>query len=146
MPVFRWGRSWNPLDDLEREVDRLLRGVNLTFQGIRLGRQYPPINLYELADEYLLVAEVPGTKNDDLDLSVAGGVLTIRGKRGGMESVPEDRFRRQERFHGSWQRGISIPDRVREEGLRAELTNGILKIHLPKAETARPRSIPVVGE
>ena len=144
MAVFRWGQNWNALRDLEREVDQLLQRVNLTFHGLRFGRQYPPMNLYELDDEYLLTAELPGTKIEDLELTVAGGILTIRGKRSDTDDVPEERFRRQERFRGSWQRAVSVPDRVREEELRAELSSGILRIHLPKAEAAKPRAIPVV--
>src|SRR5687767_12438541 len=62
MPLFRFGQNWDPFGDLEREVDRLLRSVNLTFQGFRVGRQYPAVNLYELEGEYVLTAELPGTR------------------------------------------------------------------------------------
>lgn len=144
MPVFRWGQSWNPFEDLEREVDRLLQSVNLTVHGIRFGQKYPAVNLFELAEEFLLTAELPGTRVEDLELTIAGGVLTIGGKRHAPEGVPEDRFRRQERFRGSWQRAFTLPERVEEERLTAEFTNGVLKIHLPKAADARPRQIPVV--
>ena len=60
MAVFRLGQSWDPLRDLEREVDRLLQGVNLTFHGVRTGRQYPAVNLHESANEYILTSELPG--------------------------------------------------------------------------------------
>lgn len=144
MPMFRWGHAWDPFRDLEREVDRLLHSVNFTFQGLRLGREYPPVNLYELEDEFLLTAELPGTRTDDLELTIAGGILTIKGKRSDSEGIPEERFRRHERFRGNWQRSLSIPDRVHEDKLTAEFSNGILKIHLPKAGELRPRQIPVV--
>lgn len=144
MPVFRWGNAWEAFRDLEREVDELLESVNLTFHGVRLGRQYPPVNLYERENEFLLTAELPGTRVEDLELTIAGGVLTIQGHRDNPEGVSDERFRRRERFQGGWQRSLSIPDRVREEGLSAEFTNGILKIHLPKAEELKPRQIPVV--
>ncbi len=144
MPVFRWGQSWGAFQDLEREVDRLLQGVNLTYQGLRLGRQFPAVNLYELEDEYLLTAELPGTRSEDLELTIANGVLTIKGKRTDQEGAPENRYRRQERYHGSWQRSFTIPDRVREAELSAEFNHGILTIHLPKGEELRPRKIRVV--
>ena len=143
MPMFRWGQTWDPFRDLEREVDRLLNSVNFTFQGIRLGRQYPAVNLYEFEEEFLLTAEIPGTRTEDLDLTIAGGILTIKGKRSDPEEIPDDRFRRQERFRGSWQRSLSIPDRVREDELSAEFNDGILKIHLPKAAELKSRQIPV---
>ncbi|HID21015.1 MAG TPA: Hsp20/alpha crystallin family protein [Planctomycetaceae bacterium] len=144
MPIFRWGHHWNALHDIEREVDRLLQSVNLTFQTFRMGRQYPPINLYELEDEYLLTAELPGVTLENLELTVAGGVLTLKGKRNELKAIPEDRFRRQERPQGAWQRSLTLPDRVDEEGLTAEFTNGVLKVHLPKAPEARARHIPVM--
>ena len=59
------------------------------------------------------------------------------------DGISEDRFRRQERFLGSWQRALSIPERVHEDQLTAEFNNGILKIHLPKADELKPRQIPV---
>ena len=68
MAVFRWGHSWgHSIGDLEGEVDRLLRGVTASFQGLRFGRQYPAINLYELDDEFLLTAELPGMRPEDLE-------------------------------------------------------------------------------
>ena len=144
MAVFRWGHSWDAFRDLEREVDRLLQSVNLTFQGVRFGRQYPPVNLYELDDEFLLTAELPGTQAEDLELTISGGVLTLAGQRADLENVPEDRFRRRERPRGSWQRSLTIPERVRENELSAEFNNGVLTIHLPKAAETKPRQIPVV--
>ena len=55
MPVFRWGQSWNPIRDLEREVDRLLHGMQLTLQT-RSARQFPPVNLREEADRYVILS------------------------------------------------------------------------------------------
>jgi HSP20 family protein len=145
MAVFRWGHHWEAIGDLEREVDRLLRSVTLSFQGLRFGQQYPAVNLYELEDEYVLTAELPGTSAEDLDLSVSNGVLTLRGSRHDPEHANEECYRRRERPHGSWQRALSVPDRVVEEGVRAELTNGILKVHLPKAPAEKPRQIAVIS-
>ncbi|NQV27939.1 MAG: Hsp20/alpha crystallin family protein [Rhodopirellula sp.] len=146
MAVFRWGHSWSDaFSDLEREVDSILQSVNQTFQGLRFGRQYPPINLYDLDDHYLLTAEIAGVAKDDLDLAIANGVLTVRGGRKLDEGAEENRYRRQERPHGMWQRSISLPERVSEEGLEADLTNGILRIVLPKAQAETPRQIPVTG-
>jgi HSP20 family protein len=143
MAVFRWGQNWGS-SDLEREVDRLLNSVNMTFQGLRFGRQYPPVNIYELDSEYVLTAELPGVAVSDMELTVANGVLTISGTRQEEAPVPESQFRRQERPRGRWQRSLSIPERVLEEELSAELTNGILKIRLPKATETTARQIPVV--
>ncbi len=141
MAVFRWGHGWDPFQDLEREVDRLLAGVSLSIQGVRFGRQYPALNVYDLETELLITAEIPGVKAEDLELTVANGVLSLRGKRTGPDGVPDERYRRQERPRGSWQRSLSLPERIQEDLLAAELTNGVLTIHLPKAPSTQPRQI-----
>jgi HSP20 family protein len=143
MPVFRWGNSWEAIQDLEREMDRLLGSVNLTFHEIRFGWQFPAVNLYELPDEFLVTAQLPGTKSEDIELTFENGVLSIKGRRSESNGVPEDRFRRQERFRGTWQRTLSIPDGITKESLRAEIVDGVLKIHLPKGEHEQARRIPV---
>jgi HSP20 family protein len=145
MAVFRWRQSWGAFQDLEREVDRLLEGIRLPFPGFRLEREYPPVNLYELEQEYLLIAELPGTSAENLELTVAGGVLTLKGERTDPQPVPEDRFRRHERLRGAWQRSLTIPERIEEERVVAEFNDGILKIHLPKMTAVKPRQIPVIG-
>lgn len=143
MPVFRWGQAWEPFHDLEREVDRLLASVSISFSGIRFGRQYPPVNVYDDGNELLLTAELPGTRPEDLEVLVTDGVLTLKGKRSGPAGVPDDRFRRQERLRGEWQRALSLPERIQEEKMSAEFANGILKVRLPKAPATIPRQIPV---
>lgn len=143
MAVFRWGQAWDPFRDLEREVDRLLASVSLSFSGIRFGREYPPVNVYELDDGLLLTAELSGTRPEDLEVFVADGALTLKGKRTGADGVPDDRYRRQERPRGAWQRSLTLPEGIHEDQMRAEFSNGILKVRLPKAPSTTPRLIPV---
>jgi len=146
MAVFRLGQSWDPLRDLEREVDRLLQSVNLTFHGVRAGRKYPAVNLHESSDEYILTAELPATAPEDLELTLSNGLLTMSGQRRDEEEIPEERFRRQERPQGSWQRSLPIPERVQEEQLSADFHNGVLVIRLPKAPQEEPRQIPITSD
>ena len=75
MPLFRFGQNWDPFADFEREVDRMLHSVNMTLHGMRVGRQYPAINLYERKAEYLLTAELPGTRLEDIELTAESSVL-----------------------------------------------------------------------
>lgn len=145
MAIFRWGQqTWDPFRDLEREVDRLLASVSLSFQGLRVGRQYPPINVYELDHELLLVAELAGAKPDALEVTVADGVLNLKGRHNGPEGVSDDKYRRQERPRGVWQRSLPLPDRIVEEQMSAEFTNGVLKIRLPRAAATQARQIQVL--
>lgn len=143
MPVFRWRENWNPFQDLEREVDRLLNSMSFPLQGVRLGRSFPQINFYEFEDHFLLTSELPGMRSCDLELSIAEGRLTLKGQRGPMNEFANETFIRNERFHGNWQRSITLPDRALEEGLKADLSHGILKITFPKAPEAVARQIPV---
>ena len=143
MPVFQWRQSWGSFEDLERQVDRLLAGIRIPFPSIRLAQHYPPVNLYELPEEFLLTAELPGVEREELELLVRNGVLTLKGQRSGPAGIDENRFRRHERLWGSWQRSISLPERIDEERVVAEFNDGVLRIHLPKAPDTQPRQIPV---
>ncbi len=143
MAGFHWGNAFDAFRDLEREVDRLLSSVGRGLEGIRFGRPFPPVNIYDLDTEFLLTAELPGTKAEDFDLSVVNGALVIKGRRTAEDGIAEERYRRNERPRGEWERTIPLPDRVRHEDIRAELRHGVLRLHLPKAASSQPRQIPV---
>lgn len=145
MAVFQWGQSWEPFQDLERQVDRLFASMRLPFPTIRLDRHYPAVNMYELDKEFLLTAELPGTVPEKLEVTLSGGILTLKGSRPAPDGVPDERFRRHERIWGNWQRSFSIQERIAEDRVAAEFNDGILKIHLPKAEETQARQIPVVA-
>ena len=146
MAVFRLGQSWDPLRDLEREVDRLLQNVNLTFHGVRSGRKYPAVNLHESADEYILTAELPATVPEELELTISNGLLTMSGQRRDEEEIPAERFRRQERPQGTWQRSLPVPERIREDQLTADFHNGVLVVRLPTAPPEEPRQIEISSD
>lgn len=141
MAMFRWGHAFDAIRDFEREVDRLMRSI--TLEGFRVGRPFPAVNIYDLEHEFLLTAQLPGVTADDLELNVAGGVLTIKATRRRPDDIPEDRFRRTERPAGEWERSFHLPDKVRDDDMTAELNHGLLKLHLPKAPSTEPRQIPV---
>lgn len=141
MAVFRWGHAFDAFRDLEREMDRLMRSI--TLEGFRIGRPFPAVNIYELDEEILLTAELPGVSVDDLELSVSNGLLTMAVTRGESPPVPEERYRRSERPSGRWERTFSLPEKVNDEQMYAELNHGVLKLHLPKAPAEKARRIPV---
>ncbi len=143
MAVFRWGSAWNTIHDLEREMDRLLQSVNLSFHSLRVNRPYPAINIYELAEEFLLTSEIPGTKASDLEISVSNNLLTIKGERRPQEEIPDDSYRRRERRFGGWERTIALPENVEENRMNAVFVAGVLQLHIPKIPKQAPRQIPV---
>lgn len=113
------------------------------WQGWRLPRHFPALNLYDADDRYVVTIEVPGLTTDQIELSLTGGMLTVRGERTPPQHVGDEQYRRQERPFGSWSRTLALPSRIDGERVTATLAQGILTIELPKAEDARPRQIAV---
>ncbi len=138
----QWQGRWDPFRELQREVGRLFDGLD-PFQPLRHVRQYPPINVYDAGESYVLSAQLPGLSPGDVELSITGETLTMRGERKRPEGVKDDSYRRQERPMGRWSRTITLPDRVESAQVSATFTNGILTVTLPKAESAKPRHITV---
>jgi HSP20 family protein len=101
------------------------------------------LNLHDAGDRYVLSAQLPGTTPEDVDLSITGETLTIRGDRKRPEGVSDESYRRQERPFGRWTRTVTLPDRVDSAQVSASFARGILTVTIPKAESARPRHISV---
>ncbi|MBV8381019.1 MAG: Hsp20/alpha crystallin family protein, partial [Planctomycetaceae bacterium] len=109
MSGLNWQRRWDPFRDLQREVGRLFETLE-PLQHWRLTRQYPAINLYDAGDHYVLAAQLPGMTPEEVDLSITGETLTIKGDRKRPEGVSHESYRRQERVFGRWTRTILLPD------------------------------------
>lgn len=139
-----WQRGWDPFRELQREVGRIIESID-PFQVARRVQVFPPMNLYDAGDRYLLTAQLPGLTSGDIELTITGDSLTMRGERKRPEGVKDDSYRRQERPMGRWSRTVTLPDRVDNEQVAASFANGILTITLPKAAEARPRHIAVTG-
>jgi len=137
-----WQRGWDPFQELQREVGRIIGSLD-PFQVARRVHVYPPMNLYDAGDRYVLTAQLPGITSGDIELSITGETLTMRGERKRAEGIKDDSYRRQERPMGRWSRTVTLPDRVENEQVSATFANGILTINLPKAAEARPRHIAV---
>jgi len=144
MSGIHWQRRWDPFGDLQREMGRLFESLE-PFQPWRLVRQYPALNLYDAGDRYVLTAQLPGMAPEDVDLSITGETLTLRGERKRPEGVADEAYRRQERPFGRWARTVTLPDRVEAAQVSAGFAQGILTITLPKAESAKPRQITVTA-
>jgi len=144
MSGIHWQRRWDPFRDLQREVGRLFETLE-PLHPWRLARQFPAINLYDAGDRYVLSAQLPGMGPEDLDLSITGETLTMRGERKRPEGVSDESYRRQERQFGRWTRTVSLPDRVDSTQVTASFSQGILTVSLPKAESAKPRHISVTA-
>jgi HSP20 family protein len=132
---------------LQGDVGRMFDRWGVTDRGRPgLAVAYPPLNVWEDNDFVFAEAELPGMKMDDLEIFVTGGdQLTLKGKR---DAVFAEKavWHRQERGFGSFDRTVTLPFPVNADKVEARLENGVLTIKLAKAESAKPRRIPVKAE
>jgi HSP20 family protein len=103
----------------------------------------PVVDIAETADEFLIKAELPEVKREDVKVTLENGVLTIMGERKQEQEEKGKRFHRIERAYGSFMRTFTVPDNVDEDKLRADFKDGVLTVHLPKTEKAKPKAIEV---
>jgi HSP20 family protein len=103
----------------------------------------PAVDIRETDDGFELTAELPGLGKEDIEVSVDNGVLTLRGERTLDESTSKDSFRRVERAYGSFERSFSLPTGIDAGKVEARFDHGLLTLNVPKAETAKARTIKV---
>jgi HSP20 family protein len=104
----------------------------------------PPVDLSETADEFVLTAELPGLTRDRIDIHVEERRLVIRGERVSAQ-VPCEQYHRVERGHGRFSRTFGLPERIDVDAVRANLSDGLLTISLPKAKATDARRIAVTS-
>jgi HSP20 family protein len=131
---------WDPWRDLLALQDQLGQLVGSDAPGWT-----PPVDLYETADEFVLTAELPGLKRDQIDIQAEEFRIVIRGERtsapGG--NVSCEQFHRIERGHGRFSRAFTLPDPIDVERVSAELKEGLLTLRLPKAVDRGVRRVDV---
>lgn len=103
----------------------------------------PAVDVFEDTDSVKIVAELPGVKPEDVKLSIENNVLTLRGEKKQVAEEKTERVHRYERAYGMFERSFALPNTVDAERADARYDTGLLTIHLPKVERARPREIQV---
>lgn len=134
---------------LFQEMERMRSEMDRVFAG-HMGRAplaadsgvFPALNVIEESDKLLVEAELPGVKPEDIEISVEGGTLSIRGERK-REDVGNVSYHRRERSAGKFHKALTLAVEINPEGVDAKCENGVLKLVLPKADHAKPRKIPV---
>jgi HSP20 family protein len=107
----------------------------------------PAVDILETEGELVVKADVPDMDPKDLDIRVENNILTIRGERKFQKEVIENNYLRVERAYGSFSRSFSLANSVNAEAIKATYENGVLTLHIPKREEAKPKQIKVnVGE
>src|SRR5690606_12371987 len=128
---------------MSREMDRLM-GTMWPEAGDGAG-YVMPAEVIETDEEIRFEVEMPGFRNEDLDIALENNILTIAGekKNGREESRKDSDYRLLERRYGRYERSFTVPPTVRGDRCEAYYENGVLTVRLPKAEEARPRRIEV---
>ena len=108
-----------------------------------LGDWTPALDAHEDKDKYLVTLDIPGLKREDLTVSVQDGVLTVSGERKMEKDVTEGTVHRTERYYGKFSRSVSLPVAVRADKVSAVYKDGVLKVEIPKAEEAKPKTVEV---
>jgi HSP20 family protein len=140
-PVREVNRLRNRLSSLfgsPFEDDDFLAPVTSFFEGWT-----PGIELYDDKEKFTVLAELPGMKKEDIDVSVSGDTLTISGEKKHDEERKEGDTYRSERFFGRFQRSITLPQPVDTGRIEAHYKDGILSLTLPKAESAKRKQIEI---
>jgi HSP20 family protein len=140
---------WDPFRELEEVSDRLnrmfARPATRTNgkETMTVADWAPTVDISETDGEYQIKAEIPDVKKEDVKGTVEDGVLTIQGERKQEKEEKGKRYHRIERSYGSFVRSFSLPDVIDEEKVKAEFKDGVLSLHLPKSEKAKPKAIEV---
>lgn len=126
------------------DFDRMLSGFLRPLSGGAGSSGWmPPADLRETADAYIIEAELPGVRRDDVELTYDDGVLTFSGERRFEAEDEEKNYRRIERRYGSFSRSFRLPREVKADEVTAAFEDGLLTITVPKGEDARPRTIKI---
>ena len=135
MPIVAFAR-WDPIRDLlaiQQRLDRFAPGP---------AGWVPPIDVHETADEYVITAELPGLRREDIHIQVSDGRLQLSGERRD-RGLPCEQYHRVERGHGTFSRTFQLPLPVDGDGVTAELRDGVLTVVCPKAAEGSARRIRV---
>ena len=143
---------FDPFEDFSH-LSRLQREVNRLFEdNTRSGRNAepassrtwaPPVDILEDGNEIIVRAELPGLKQEDIDIELTGDTLTLKGERKFEDTQRKDSYVRVERAYGQFQRSFTIGVPVQNDAVTASYKDGLLEVHLPKSEATKPKKVKV---
>ena len=137
MAIVRFS-PWREIDSLQKEMNRLFEGFSQDFNNQEKGITFTPAaELQETEDAIYLKLEVPGLEGKDLDVQVTAEAVAIKGERRQESQTENNGMTRSELRYGSFQRVIPLPTRIQNDQVKAEYKDGILNLHLPKAEAEK---------
>lgn len=141
---------WEPFRELEAMSTRLNRLLNQPFAaeagengGLTLASWTPAVDVQETDAEYLVKADLPAVKKEDVKVEIQDGMLSVSGERQQEKEEKGKRFHRVERAYGRFERRLTLPAEVDQKKIAAEFKDGVLQVHLPKSPAGRPQGIDI---
>jgi HSP20 family protein len=145
MTLVRWD-PFRELEDMSERLNRVFTRPALRTSGkeaLTVADWMPTVDISETDGEYLIKAELPEVKKEDVKVTVEEGVLTLQGERRQEKEEKGKKYHRVERSYGRFVRSFTLPESVDEAGVKAEYKDGVLSLHLPKTEKVKPKAIDV---
>lgn len=137
---------WEPMREmmtLREAMDRLFDEAFTRPLSLSSVVAMPAIDMYQTDDEVVVKAALPGLKPDDVQISVTGDLLTLRGEFKQENEKKDATYHIREHRYGAFERSIMLPTDVQTEKAKADFENGVLTITLPKAEAVKPKTISI---
>lgn len=146
-PLGRWN-PWKELEEMEKRLSTVFGPARSAAGGdkqeaIAVTEWSPLVDITEDDKEYVVKAEIPEMKKEDIKINVHDDVLTISGERKYEKEEKGKKYHRVERAYGSFMRSFTLPEEADGTKVSAEYKDGVLKVHLPKSEKAKPKAIEV---
>jgi HSP20 family protein len=142
-------RRWRPMRDLVGMREEMNRLFDDFFTGwperrsLMEGEWAPSLDIAETDAEVVVTVELPGVKQEDVEVTITNDVLTLKGEKKEEKEIKKENYHRVERSHGSFHRSVSLPTGVQGEKAKASYKDGVLKVAVPKVEAAKPKQIKI---
>ena len=135
---------WDPFGNVDTLFNRLMPSgfvrPQLALEGNGRKLEWTPSSdISETDAEYMIRAELPAVKKEDVQVTLDEGMITIKGERKQRKEDKNEKFHRVESFYGSFERRFSLPENINADGIRCDSKDGILTVHIPKTETQKQK-------
>ena len=142
--------KWSPMREMATLNDRINRMFGDTFfhtgfgdELSDLGTWHPSVDIFDDSDKIVIKAELPGIDKKNISIDVKDRILTLSGEREAENEVKEEIYYRKERSYGRFQRAFTLPHGLDAGKIKADYTDGVLKIEIPKPEEEKPKQITI---
>jgi len=140
--------KWQPFGEFDDAFARLMPSLFSRSSRINVenGGKFawaPSADISETDTEYLIRAELPAVRKEDVNVTLDDGMITIHGERKEEKETKDEKFHRLESFRGAFSRSFSVPDNIDEQAIRADSKDGVLTVHLPKSRLSPAKAVEV---